>query len=143
MMIAMANVWFKEDLCDREYIDRYVEPEGLKRWRDYVLGIDDGEDKTPKWVESICGVPAETIEGFSRLYAGSKPVNLLAAGFTHPATEHCAYRRFIPGTWDEVVWDCVYAILKDESWIQERLAGMEKHCQDIEKLVKLEQKKIL
>jgi len=59
------------------------------------------------------------------------------------ATEHCAYRRFIPGTWDEVVWDCISAILKDESWIQERLAGMEKQCQDIERLVKLEQLKIL
>jgi anaerobic dimethyl sulfoxide reductase subunit A len=80
MMIAMANVWFKEDLCDKEYIDQYVETEGLQRWRDYVLGINDGEDKTPAWAERICGVPAETIEEFARLYANSKPVNLIAAG---------------------------------------------------------------
>jgi anaerobic dimethyl sulfoxide reductase subunit A len=80
MMIAMANVWFKEDLWDKEYVAGNVESEGLKKWKNYVLGIDDGEDKTPSWAESICGVPAETIEKFARLYARSKPVNLIAAG---------------------------------------------------------------
>jgi len=76
MMIAMANVWFKEDLCDKEFIERWVEPEGFRWWRAYVLGIDDMLDKTPEWAESICGVPAETIREFARLYARSKPVNL-------------------------------------------------------------------
>ena len=76
MMIAMANVWFKEDLCDKEFVERWVEPEGLQRWKAYVLGKEDGIDKTPRWAESICGVPAETIEEFARLYARSKPVNL-------------------------------------------------------------------
>ena len=76
MMIAMANVWFKEDLCDKEFVERWVEPEGLQRWKDYVLGMEDGVDKTPQWAETICGVPADTIEGLARLYARSKPVNL-------------------------------------------------------------------
>ena len=30
MMIAMANVWFKEDLCDKDFIEKWVEPEGLQ-----------------------------------------------------------------------------------------------------------------
>lgn len=76
MMIAIANVWFKEHLYDREFVDKWVEPEGLKRWKAYVLGMDGGVDKTPQWAEGICGVPAETIEEFARLYARSKPVNL-------------------------------------------------------------------
>ncbi len=76
MMIAMANVWFKEDLWDKEFVDRWVEPEGLRRWRAYVLGLEDGLDKTPEWAEEICGVPAETIADFARLYVRSKPVNL-------------------------------------------------------------------
>ncbi len=79
MMIAMANVWFKENLCDEEFIATYVEPEGLRRWKDYVLGISDGLDKTPRWAEGICGVPAKTIEEFAKLYARSKPVNLNVA----------------------------------------------------------------
>ncbi|MFH1646975.1 MAG: molybdopterin-dependent oxidoreductase, partial [Chloroflexota bacterium] len=76
MMIAMANVWFKENLWDREFVQKWVEPEGLKKWQAYVLGTADGVDKTPQWAESICGVPAETIEAFARLYARSQPVNL-------------------------------------------------------------------
>ena len=76
MMIAMANVWFKEDLCDKEFIAKWVEPDGLNRWRAYVLGTSDGTDKTPQWAEKICGVPAETITDFARLYIRSKPVNL-------------------------------------------------------------------
>jgi anaerobic dimethyl sulfoxide reductase subunit A len=76
MMIAIANVWFKEGLCDDVFIERWVEPEGLGRWKEYVLGHSDGVDKDPEWAESICGVPAETIRAFARLYARSKPVNL-------------------------------------------------------------------
>ncbi|MFC2052623.1 molybdopterin-dependent oxidoreductase, partial [Chloroflexota bacterium] len=52
------------------------EPDGLQRWKAYVLGMDDSVDKTPQWAERICGVPAETIGEFARLYARSKPVNL-------------------------------------------------------------------
>ena len=79
MMIAIANVWFKEDLCNKEFIKKWVEPEGLRRWQEYVLGIIDGIDKTPQWAEQICGVPAQTITEFARLYARSKPVNLNTA----------------------------------------------------------------
>ena len=79
MMIAMANVWFKEDLCDKEFIKKWVDPDGLQRWKEYVVGTIDGIDKTPQWAEKICGVPAETITEFARLYARSKPVNLNTA----------------------------------------------------------------
>ena len=76
MMIAMAHVWFKEDLWDRDFVEKWVEPEGLGKWKAYVLGTDDGKEKTPEWAEVLCGVPAETIREFARLYAKSKPVNL-------------------------------------------------------------------
>jgi anaerobic dimethyl sulfoxide reductase subunit A len=76
MMIAMANVWFKEDLWDKEFARKWIEPEGLQKWTAYVLGTSDGVDKTPQWAESICGVPAETIIDFAHLYIRSKPVNL-------------------------------------------------------------------
>lgn len=79
MMTAMANVWFKEDLWDKEFVEKWVEPEGLKQWRAYVMGADDGIDKTIQWAETICGVPAETIAEFARLYARSKPVTLLGS----------------------------------------------------------------
>ncbi len=76
MMVAMANVWFKEGLCDEEFIEKNVDSAGLEKWKAYVLGTTDGVDKTPGWAEGICSVPAETITAFARLYARSKPVNL-------------------------------------------------------------------
>ncbi len=57
--------------------------------------------------------------------------------------EHCTYRRFVPGIWDYSVWDCVYAILKQDSWIQEKLSGIEKENHDVDKLVRMEQQKVL
>lgn len=73
LLIALANVLFKEDLYDKDFVARFVEPNGFKKWRDYVLSVDDGIDKTPEWAERICGVPAETISELARLYATSKP----------------------------------------------------------------------
>ncbi|UCC60464.1 MAG: molybdopterin-dependent oxidoreductase, partial [Dehalococcoidia bacterium] len=76
MMIALANVWFNENLYDREFVSEMVEPEGFGKWKAYVLGAEDGVEKTPTWAEQICGVPSETIVEFARFYARSKPVNL-------------------------------------------------------------------
>jgi len=76
MMIAMTNVWFKEDIYDKDFVEEWVEPSGFKKWKNYALGIEDGVDKTPEWAEKICGVPGDTIRDFARLYAKSKPVNL-------------------------------------------------------------------
>lgn len=76
MMLAIAQVLFAEDLYDKEYVAQWVEPQGFQKWRAYVMGDEDGEAKTPEWAEEKCGVPAETIREFARLYARSKPVHL-------------------------------------------------------------------
>lgn len=76
MMLAAAHVLFEEDLYDHAYIEKYAEPAGFAKFRNYVMGGEDGEAKTPEWAEKICAVPAETIRGFARLYAKSKPVHL-------------------------------------------------------------------
>jgi anaerobic dimethyl sulfoxide reductase subunit A len=77
LMLAIANVLFKEGLCDPGYIAKFVEPSGFQKWKDYVLGIKEGPDgkldRSPEWSEKICGVPAETIKALARLYAKSKP----------------------------------------------------------------------
>lgn len=73
MMLAVADVMFQEDSYNHEFVEKWVEPEGLKKWKDYVLGNEDGIEKTPEWAEEICGVPAETIKEFARLYARSNP----------------------------------------------------------------------
>jgi DNA invertase Pin-like site-specific DNA recombinase len=54
----------------------------------------------------------------------------------------CGYRRFVPGSWDDVVWDCVEALLSDDAWIEEQLAIEEGRRASIGKLEKAEESKI-
>jgi anaerobic dimethyl sulfoxide reductase subunit A len=74
MLIAMAFVLIRENLCDDQFLSRCTY--GFEHYRDYCLGVDDATPKTPAWAEAICGVPAETIAALARQYATSKPANL-------------------------------------------------------------------
>jgi len=76
MLIAMAHVMIKEDLQDQKFLDGYTV--GFDKYRDYVLGSEDGIAKTPDWAESICGIPKSTIEDLAREYATTKPAALMA-----------------------------------------------------------------
>ncbi|MCL5959363.1 MAG: molybdopterin-dependent oxidoreductase [Chloroflexi bacterium] len=72
-ILAIAHILFEEKLYDEDFVRRFVDVEGIEKWRRYVLGLDDGVAKTPHWAENICGIPAYTIAEFARLYARSKP----------------------------------------------------------------------
>lgn len=77
MMLAIAQVLFEEDMLDHEFIEKWVDKEGLDEWRTYVMGEgEDGIKKTPEWAAPICAVPAETIRELARLYGTSQPVHL-------------------------------------------------------------------
>ncbi len=75
MMAAMANVILKENLQDQAFIDKYTE--GFDKYADYVMGREDGVDKTPEWAEAICGVPAARIADLARQYATTDPACLM------------------------------------------------------------------
>ncbi|MEE8471706.1 MAG: molybdopterin-dependent oxidoreductase [Dehalococcoidia bacterium] len=77
VLIAMAYVMIEEGLQDRHFLDTYTI--GFERFRDYVLGAEDGTPKTPSWAESISGMPASAIAGLAREYATTKPAALLVA----------------------------------------------------------------
>ncbi|MFC1859832.1 molybdopterin-dependent oxidoreductase [Thermodesulfobacteriota bacterium] len=76
MLIAMAYIIIQENLQDQNFIDTYTT--GFEKYRDYVMGIEDGQPKTPHWAESITGVPAATIAELAREYATMKPAALVA-----------------------------------------------------------------
>lgn len=73
MFLSMAYILLKEDLWDKDFIKKFVEPNGFKAWRDYIFGKDDGIIKTPEWAERICAVPANTIYELTRLVASVRP----------------------------------------------------------------------
>jgi len=75
MLIAMAYVIISENLHDQAFIDKYTI--GFDKYRDYVLGIEDGVPKTPQWAETVTRVPAETIASLAREYATTKPAALI------------------------------------------------------------------
>jgi len=75
MMAAMANVIIKENLQDQAFLDKYTF--GFDKFREYVMGQEDGIEKTPEWAEKICHVPAETIRELAREYATTKPAALM------------------------------------------------------------------
>lgn len=78
MFMGMANVLFHEDLWDKNFVEKYLEPVGFEKWKNYIMGISDCIEKTPEWAENQCAVPAETIRELARLVATMKPAWLWA-----------------------------------------------------------------
>ncbi len=76
MLIAMAYVITTEGLHDVDFIEKHTV--GFERYRDYLLGVEDGVPKTPEWAEAITTVPAKTITELARQYATIKPAALFA-----------------------------------------------------------------
>jgi trimethylamine-N-oxide reductase (cytochrome c) len=77
MVLAIAHVWMTEGLYDKDYVaNRTV---GFEKWREHVLGNDDGAPKTPEWQENETGVPAKDVRALARQW-GSKKTYLAAGG---------------------------------------------------------------
>ncbi|WP_054029873.1 molybdopterin-dependent oxidoreductase [Desulfatitalea tepidiphila] len=75
VMAAMANVMIREKLQDQAFLDRYTV--GFDRFKSYLLGEEDGVEKTPEWAAGISGVPADIIASLAREYATTRPAALM------------------------------------------------------------------
>ena len=83
-LIAMAYVIVSEGLHDQGYCDRYVNglnegavPAGAS-YKSYLLGLSDGQAKTPEWAAGITGIDAETIRRLAIEFASAKPAAIQA-----------------------------------------------------------------
>ncbi|WP_258359135.1 molybdopterin-dependent oxidoreductase [Moorella sulfitireducens] len=77
LALAIAYVWITENLYDQEYVaTRTV---GFEKWKDYILGKEDGVAKTPEWQEQETGIPAKDVRALAREW-GKKKTYLAAGG---------------------------------------------------------------
>lgn len=76
MACAIAYVWITENLYDRDYIEKRTT--GFDKFKDYILGLEDGLAKTPEWAEAESTIPAREIRALARQWASKK--TMLAAG---------------------------------------------------------------
>jgi anaerobic selenocysteine-containing dehydrogenase len=65
--LAIAYVWITKGMYDKDYIATHTY--GFDKFRDYVLGKEDGIPKTPEWASRICSVPEWTIKALAREWA--------------------------------------------------------------------------
>jgi len=76
LALAIAYVWITEKLYDRQYVARRTV--GFDKWKDYILGQDDGVPKTPEWQESESAIAAKDVRALARQWGSQK--TYLAAG---------------------------------------------------------------
>jgi trimethylamine-N-oxide reductase (cytochrome c) len=67
LQLAIAYTWIKEGTYDQEYVKTHTL--GMDKFKEYVLGEEDGIAKTPEWSAPKCGVPEWTIKALARDWA--------------------------------------------------------------------------
>jgi len=54
----------------------------------------------------------------------------------------CRYNRFVPGTWDDEIWDELCVMLNDDAWIEQQLSVELRQDEGLGKRIRLHQLKI-
>jgi len=67
IMLALAHTLVAEELHDIDFLARYCA--GFERFRDYLIGLEDGVVKDADWAARLSEIPAEKIRGLARRMA--------------------------------------------------------------------------
>ena len=68
--LAVAYTWITEETYDKDYVATHTV--GFDKFKDYVLGKEDGVPKTPEWASKKCGIPVWTIKALARQWASKR-----------------------------------------------------------------------
>ena len=70
LQLAIAYVWITDGTYDKEYVATHTF--GFEKFKEYVLGKEDGIPKTPEWAARITGIPVMTIKALAREWASKR-----------------------------------------------------------------------
>src|SRR4030042_4958916 len=70
MAASIAYLWITAGSYDKNYV--YTHGVGFDKWKEYVMGQEDGIPKTPEWAEGITGVQARVTRALAREWASRK-----------------------------------------------------------------------
>jgi DNA invertase Pin-like site-specific DNA recombinase len=55
------------------------------------------------------------------------------------AKEPCNYKRFIPGMWEDIIWQDICSWLRDDAWVEQQLASERSQDENVAKLIRFQQ----
>ena len=84
VMLGMAHAILSAGRENIAFIERFTR--GFSRFRDHVLGMDDGIAKTPHWASEISGVPAAVIEELADLLVSRR--SFISVSWSLQRSEH-------------------------------------------------------
>lgn len=97
MMLAIAYVWMKEDLYDKDFVASHTV--GFEKFRDYVLGVSDSVPKTPEWAAKICdpggNVTADTVRELAHEWASEPAYVICQMGGANRRNNASSFARMI------------------------------------------------
>ena len=76
LLLAIANVLIKEDLCDKDFIEEYTV--GFDELRKAV------RDCSPEWASELTTIPPETIYSIARGLGKNRPASCIEQGYKAP-----------------------------------------------------------
>ena len=69
---------------------------------------------------------------------GSDQIYYCRAHYCSWLRDPCTYNRFVPGMWDDEIWDEICTMLNNNDWIERQLATETPQSEDLEKLIRIE-----
>ncbi|MCH2394050.1 molybdopterin oxidoreductase family protein [Oceanibaculum sp.] len=121
---GIMQVLFAEGFADRDYLARYTDvPAELEAHL---------ARRTPEWAAAICGVPAENIRAFARLY-GATPRSYIRAGYGFTRSRNGAAQMHavtclpaITGAWQHKGGGALYGQSAIYRWDKSLIEGLDR-----------------
>jgi len=131
----------------RYEVPALVRPEVWQKAMDAVTKRGRGRGKRGKTIQALlrnrimcprCGNPM-----IVRRNGRQQGVYYHCSKYFRPwADSQCNYRRFLPGTLDDLIWDDLSVLLRDDTWVEQQVASQQVQDESSGKLIRLQQYKI-